>query len=200
MHVAGTGSADLRLLVCAPTAALRHAVFGGDDDLDVGGLHAAQRLAATADRPDPLGRVDGWLAAPAAAARQTARAAGHEPVVEAALADCRYGRWAGRPLAEVAADEPLGVQAWLTDPDAAPHGGESVTALVARVGSWLDRWAADPRRVVAVTHATVVRAALVYALGLPPDGFGRLDVAPLSVTRLRRRGDRWTLHVPPLRP
>jgi broad specificity phosphatase PhoE len=184
------------LLACAPTAGFRRAVFGGDEDLDAGGRAAARTLA---DGPDPLGRVDAWLAAPSTAARETARAAGHEPLAEPDLADCAYGAWTGRPLHEVAAAEPHAVHAWLTDPDAAPHGGESLTALIARVGAWLDGPAARPRAVVAVTHAAVVRAALVHALALPAAGFWQVDVAPLSVTRLRRRGDRWTLHLPALR-
>jgi broad specificity phosphatase PhoE len=49
-----------------------------------------------------------------------------------------------------------------------------------------------------VTHAVVVRAALIQALGLPPRVFRQLDVAPLSVTRLHLRSGRWTLRLPPL--
>jgi broad specificity phosphatase PhoE len=189
------------LVTAAPTAALRRAVFGGDDDLDEGGLRAALVLAGGPDGRGPLGRRDGGrvdvLSSPARCAVQTARAAGREPVVDAALADCGYGRWDGRALADVVDTEPDAVQAWLDDPVAAPHGGESFRDVVIRVGRWLDALAGEPRSVVAFTHATVVRAAVVYALQLPPAAFRQLDVAPLSVTRLRARGGRWTLHLPP---
>ncbi|MGT2529267.1 histidine phosphatase family protein [Streptomyces nojiriensis] len=47
------------------------------------------------------------------------------------------GEWAGRTLDEVAAADPAGVHAWLTDPGYAPPGGESTVALIARVGAEL---------------------------------------------------------------
>lgn len=194
----GTG---LRLVAAAPTAALRRAVFGGDDDLDEGGLRAALVLGGGPDGAGPLGGRDGGrvdvLSSPARSAVRTARAAGREPVVDAALADCGYGRWEGLALADVIGTEPDAVQAWLADPAVAPHGGESFRDVVTRVGRWLDGLAGGQHSIVAVTHATVVRAALVHALGLPPAAFRQLDVAPLSVTRLRARGGRWTLHLPP---
>ena len=192
---------SLRLVTAAPTAALRRAVFGGDDDLDEGGRRSALRLADGPERAGPLGRRDTGrvdvLSSPSRCAVQTARAAGREPVVHAALADCRYGRWDGRTLADVVDTEPDAVQAWLDDPAAAPHGGESFRDVVTRVGRWLDGRAGEQRSIVAFTHATVVRAALVHTLALPPTAFRQLDVAPLSVTRLRARGGRWTLHLPP---
>jgi broad specificity phosphatase PhoE len=191
------GAADLRLVACAPTPGLRQAVFGGDDDLDEGGLRAAQRLAAVDGGRAPLGRADQWLAAPSSAALGTARAAGHEPTVEAALADCGYGRWEGRPAAEVAAAQPEALHAWLSDPASAPHGGESLVDVAARVGSWMDAVVGDDRRVAAFVPAVVVRAAVAHALGLPPAAYRKIDVSPLSVTRLRSRSGAWTLLLPP---
>jgi broad specificity phosphatase PhoE len=178
-------------VACAASPALRHAVFG-DDDLDDGGLAAARALAGQPGDRAPLGRADAWLAAPTRAAAQTARAAGHEPVLVAELADCDYGRWSGRRFADVAAAEPAAVQAWLSDPGSAPHGGETLTALSARVAAWLDGHAGAGGRVVAVVPAAVLRAALVYALGMPPAAFWQLDVGPLAVARLRHRAGRWT--------
>jgi broad specificity phosphatase PhoE len=88
----------------------------------------------------------------------------------------------------------------MRDPAAAPHGGESLLALLGRVGCWLDAHARDGGRVLAVTHAGPVRAAVVHALGAPPDAFWRLDVAPLSRTVLHAHDGRWTvrtLNLPP---
>lgn len=193
-----SGSA-VRLVASAPTPGLRRAVFGAHDDLDEAGRRAAEALAGGDGSRSPLGCAARWLAAPSAAAVQTARAAGREPVLDAALADCDYGRWAGRTLDDVAAAEPRAVQAWLSDPHAAPHDGESVTALTGRVAEWLHGRAGADERVVAFTHAAVVRAALLTALGLPPAGFWQLDVAPLAVIRLRWRAGRWVLALPPAR-
>jgi broad specificity phosphatase PhoE len=191
----------LRLLAAAATPGLRRAVFGGDDDLDEGGLRAALALTgATLSGTDLGGRADRWVCAPSQAALQTARALGHDdpagdPVVEKALADPGYGRWAGLGLGDVAAADPEGLQAWLTDPDAAPHGGESLSAVRQRVGAWLDAQA--EQRVVAVAHPVVVRAALTHALGLPDSAVWQLDVAPLSLVRLTHRTGRWHVSFPP---
>lgn len=183
--------ASLRLVAHAPTPALRRAVFGGGDELDEGGHTAALVLAGA-----PLGRPDAVYASPARAAVQTARAAGHEPTIEPAVADCDYGTWAGRTLTDVAAEHPNAVGTWLTDLDAAPHGGESLNALTTRVGDWLDGQAARDHRLLVFTHASVIRAALVHALSMPRQVFWQVDIAPLSVTHLRARNGRWSLHQP----
>ncbi|MER7467378.1 histidine phosphatase family protein [Streptomyces sp. NPDC097981] len=103
------------------------------------------------------------------------------------------GEWAGRTLDEVFAEDPAAVQRWLTDPDYAPPGGESVTALIARVGAALAALAAGSHR--AVVDQAVVRAAVVHALELPAAAFWRLDVRPDTVTTLSGRLGRWNLQV-----
>ncbi|MFD9129828.1 histidine phosphatase family protein [Kitasatospora sp. NPDC059571] len=125
----------------------------------------------------------------------TAGALGHpaEPVAE--LAGCGMGRWRGRTLAEVAAAEGGEVARWLADPAAAPHGGESVLALVGRVGGWLDALPADGPRVLAVVEPDVVRAAVLHALAVPGPAFWRLDVEPLSATVLTGRLGRWNVRL-----
>jgi broad specificity phosphatase PhoE len=170
-----------RLLLVAHglNASLRRVEFGGTADLDPSG-----RLDVA-----PSNDVGIVLSGPAPACRQTATAFGVPVEVVDALADCDYGRWTGRTLAEVSAAEPEAVAAWLADPSAAPHGGESADDLVRRAGSWLDGLTAD--RVVAVTHAAVVRAVLGHALAVP---FWQVDVEPLGAVRLDRRDGRWRLH------
>ena len=169
----------LRLVAAAPTPALRRAVFGGDDDLDEGGRNAA--LAAPR-LPGP------WVCAPTRAARQTVAAlGGSDPAQTPALSDPDYGTWTGRALTDVQPGD------WLTDPAAAPHGGEPLTAVISRAGRWLD--GQQGRTVTAVAHPTVVRAALCHALGLPADRIWRLDVTPLAVCRLAHRADRWHLRL-----
>ena len=88
----------------------------------------------------------------------------------------------------------------MLDPAAAPHGGESLLALLARVARWLEARAGDGGRVVAVTHAGPIRAAVVQVLGAPPEAFWRLDVEPLSRTLLHARDGRWTVRAVNLPP
>lgn len=178
----------LRLVAAGHTGALRRAVFGGDDDLDAGGRNAARAVHLP-------GRAGRWVCAPTRAARSTVRAlAGPDPaeeprlVEEPRLADPDYGTWVGRTLGDL---DPVSLSAWLTDPAAAPHGGEPLAAVTARAGSWLDEQTG--RDLVAVAHPVVVRAVLAHALGLPSGGIWRLDVAPLAVCRLAHRSGRWHL-------
>ena len=58
--------------------------------------------------------------------------------------------------------------------------------MLARVAAWMD--ALGDGRFVIVTHAAVVRAAIVHALGAPPHAGLRIDLAPLSRTVLSRSG------------
>ncbi len=186
-------SVRLGLICHAATAATRAARFsGGDEALEPRGQTAAASMAGT------LGRVDAAWSSPARAARQTAAALGLDAAAETSLADLDCAGWVGRGLEEVAAETPAALAAWLGDPDAAPHGGETLRALLARVETWLDgqrHGGGDKggRRVVAVTHAAVMRAAIVVALEAPATAFWRLDVAPLCRATLQSRGRGWTL-------
>ncbi|MDA0185805.1 histidine phosphatase family protein [Solirubrobacter phytolaccae] len=175
----------LLLVRHASTAAVRAAAFGADEELDASGREASSRLAGRL----PRGEV---LISPARRAAETA--AGLDVArVEPALAECDFGAWAGRPLSEVAEESPQDVHAWMTDPDAAPHGGESLTALLARVRSWMDEQAREDGTAIAITHGGVVKAAVVTALDAPPSAFWRIDVSPVSITELHAHDGRWTV-------
>ncbi|MGW6706722.1 histidine phosphatase family protein [Streptomyces sp. NPDC054956] len=103
-----------------------------------------------------------------------------------------HGAWAGRTIDEVAAGDPGGIARWMGDTSyEPPGGGESVDALIARVGLELAGLAPGTHRVV--VGQGVVRAAVVWALELPAAAFWRLDVRPESVTTLTGRSGRWNL-------
>ena len=171
------------VLVChAATAATRRAAFPDDEPLE----HPVEHL------PDPP-RADLALCSPLARCLQTAAALGLTATPDERLRDRDHGRWRGRTLAEVAAAEPVAVREWLSDPGAAPHGGESTLDLLGRIGDWLDALPRDHRRIVAVTTPAVIKAAVVHAILATPESFWRIDVPPLSRTVLSGRPDSWTL-------
>lgn len=177
-----TAVVRLVLLAHASTEAQRAVRFPADEPLSQRGRRELERaVAPVADRV---------VAAPERRAVETAAALGTTAVVDRALRDLDYGNWAGRAMDEVPAES---LQQWLTDPHAAPHGGESIAELTERVARWLDGLA--PGRIVAVAHPAVIRAATVYALGAPPAGFWRIDVRPLAQVRLHGRGGRWSLRL-----
>jgi broad specificity phosphatase PhoE len=175
-------------LVChATTAALRAATFGGDDALDAPGKAKAQQAMGR------IGRVDHCWVSPALRARETAAALGLSGVVDERLRDCDYGRWTGLRFKQVLLREPRKLVSWIRKPETAPHGGETLQQVLQRVAAWLAERSREPGHTVAVTHAAVIRAAIVHVLQAQLPSFWRIDVLPLSRTDLRTNGRRWVL-------
>nr|WP_232916620.1 histidine phosphatase family protein [Pseudomonas corrugata] len=169
----------LTLICHGRTVAQKAARFGLDEPLDAGWL---------AKRPE-VGRqyrdVRHLLCGPELRTRQTAALLGDTQRVVPALADCDFGRWRGMSVDELLASEPEHLRTWRDDPDAAPHGGESVSHLCRRVGDWLTTLETTPGHCLAVTHPFVIRAAVVNVLGCSPAMFNRIDIEPLGVVDLR---------------
>lgn len=177
----------LVLVTHAETAATRAARFPGVESLTEHGRSAAVSARGA------LRRIGHAWHGPEARCQETAAALGLIATAEPALADLDTGTWRGLTLAEVEAERPDGLLAWLTDPDATPHDGESIFLLVQRVGTWLGGLPARPARIAAVTHPAVARAAVLHVLGAPPSAFWSLDTRPLSQTWMSRHGGRWRL-------
>jgi broad specificity phosphatase PhoE len=176
----------LHLICAAATPAAAAVAFAADEPLDARGRDSLSRLA---------GRLPSHgvaLRSPARCAAETAEGLALDSRPEPALRDCDFGRWAGRSLAEVQADTPEGVAQWLQDPRAAPHGGESFMNVMTRVGGWMENLLAVDGAVLAITHALVMRAAIAHALGVGPEAFRRIDVAPLTRARLSCVAGHWT--------
>ncbi|MFF7490437.1 histidine phosphatase family protein [Streptomyces luteogriseus] len=167
--------------------------FEDDRPLDQAGWAEVERLARELL---PLAAAELRYCSPTPRSRSTGEGLGYAPLVQLGLRDCGMGRWRGLTLGEAMAREPDAVDAWLTDPRATPHGGESLVDFITRVGGWLDtRPVEDGCRVVAVAEPSVIRAALVYALKAPPSTYWNIDVRPLSTTSVTGRAGRWNLRL-----
>lgn len=176
------------ILIChGSTDAVRRSAFPADEPLDDHGKADAAALATSVPRADCV-----WTA-PELRARQTAAALHLNATAVPALRECDYGAWTGCAFAEVLARDPDGIAAWLNDADATPHGGESLVSLLQRVAHWLEAEKAADRTAIAIAHASIIRAAIVHALQAPPQSFWRIDIAPLSATRLSGAHGRWNL-------
>ncbi|MBB6144937.1 broad specificity phosphatase PhoE [Silvibacterium bohemicum] len=184
-------TARLTLITHAPTNAQRQAAFPLDEPV------TDQELAKVAAFNWIAPRAQQTLSGPELRTQQTARALGLSPIVESGLRDCDYGSWRGRGIEEVQSEDPECIVAWLREPEASPHGGESIATLIGRTGRWMQEIEQEGQRdaghVLAVTHPAVVRAAIVHALVSPPQTFWRIDIAPLSLTDLRFNGSVWTV-------
>jgi broad specificity phosphatase PhoE len=170
----------------AVTPALRRSAFPDDEALE-------EREIARVKSID--WRVPGAqqiVSAPERRAQMTALSLGLPASITEDLRDCHFGSWRGRELSQVQDDDPAGLVSWLTNPAAAPHGGESIDALVGRVKGWLDRQR-GAGHTIAVTHPSIIRSAIILALDAPLQSFWRVDIAPISLTDLRYNGSTWTL-------
>ncbi|MET9956921.1 histidine phosphatase family protein [Streptomyces sp. NPDC006339] len=174
------------LIAPAMSLAQREARFDDDGPLEPVRGGAAGRLC-----PAPRVRT---VRSPSTRCRETAELLGLADVpAEPALAGCAMGRWRGRTLDELTAEEPESVAAWLSDPDAAPHGGESLRHLRERVAAWLE--ALEPGTVLAFAEPDVIRAAVTHALGAPDAAFWRMDIRPLHGVDLSGRAGRWNVRL-----
>lgn len=138
---------------------------------------------ATAAVPDLtawLGRSGRVVTSPAARCRVPAAETDPD------LGPWDLGGWTGLTLEQVP-----DLAAWRSDPSWCGHGGESLLALQQRVSGLLDRWHARPGRWAAVTHAAVIRAAVLHVVRAAPDAFWNIDVAPASLTELHPTSAGW---------
>ena len=157
-------------------------------ELDAGG-HAqaaavAEQLAALSPAPAAL------YTSPLVRCRQTAapiaRALGQRAHPVAGLRECDYGAWTGQPLRRLRR-----LAAWravVTTPSTVTFpDGESLAAMSQRMWATLLDLAERHRgqRIVVVSHADPIRAALAVAQGVPLDLFGRTVVAPASISVVR---------------
>lgn len=171
----------------APSSATRGGCFPADEPLDEGGRRDAAALA---------GRLEAARAvtSPTRRCRETARLAGFDRArAEAGFAELDFGRWAGRDPRAIAREDPQALDAWYRDPASAPHGGEGLTQLAARVADALAALR-DAGRTTVFTHGGPVKVAVLLALGAPLTAIWHVDVTPCRVTELHARPDGgWTL-------
>ena len=156
-----------------------------DPPLDASGLAQAREVARElkADAPQ---RVE---SSPRRRTLQTARAIAAErncPLrVAPELDELDFGHWSGRPFSDLEDDEDW--RRWNRErASARTPAGAGMAGLQAS----LARYFADLAEVCAgctlvlVTHAELIRAALLLALHSDADGWQHYEIAPVSVTRL----------------
>lgn len=178
----------LTLVAHAETASARRGSFPvGDEALGPRGHAAIDAFVGS------LPRSEEAVTSPALAARETAHAFGLDATIDEALRDLDVGRWRGQTMEAIAAKAAADASAFIAEPSFAAHGGESIADLVERVSSWLDRRKESRIPVLAITHAAVLRAAIMGILQAPPTAFWHLDVVPLQMLTLTTDGRRWVV-------
>ena len=172
-----------------PTSANREGRFPLNEALE---QSAAEETAALAGK---LQHADAAFSGPALAALQTAEILNVAATVDPRLADADYGRWKGRSLTDLQGKEPDAVVSWMTDPQAAPHGGESLAKLQARVAEWMDEKQSTDGHLIAIVSASIIRAAVLHVMKAPLGSFWLVDIEPLAILRMSYDGRRWALRL-----
>lgn len=109
-------------------------------------------------------------------------------VVEPELHEISMGRWEGRRHREIAVSEPEAFINFYRDPAVhRPPGGETLEALVARVGHVYDRLLAQHRgrHLLIVAHAGVSKAILGHLLKAEPRHWYRIRIDFAGLCRVR---------------
>ena len=116
-------------------------------------------------------------------AEPLARATGLEIRTVDALRDTDYGSWSGRSLRQVGRTKLW--QAMLARPSSVRFpGGETLPEVQARAVAAVDEIVAAHRRglVAIVSHADVVRLALMHLVGIHVDLIQRVQILPATVS------------------
>lgn len=157
----------------------------GRVDFPIDEVGRAQAAAITS----VVGSVDRLVCSPSLRARQTAEVFGIEPEIDERWLEMDYGDFDGMPLTDVPRAE---WHEWITDPDFRPPNGESLREVGVRVYDACNDLLESARTldVVIVTHATPIKAAMAWALGVDVGITWRSHVDQASVTKviIRDRG------------
>lgn len=107
-----------------------------------------------------------------------------------ALVEVNFGEWSGLPFDQLAAD-PRWVRFNRHRSLAEVPGGERAADVLARIARALDETRArHPNETVAfVSHADVIRLAVLHVIGAPIDFIHRFEISPASVTALALSAD-----------
>ena len=177
----------LILIAHAETDATRRGAFPDGESLNQRGQRAAR------DQWSSMPKRDVALMSPAPAARETALATGLQATIDAGLGELDVGSWRGRVLTDIGTATPDALAAWIGDPAFAGHGGESIASLIDRTREWLAAKREARGTTIAVSHAAVLRAALVATMDAPASAFWVVDVGPLTMITLTSDTRRWAL-------
>lgn len=162
-----------------------------------GGLHLSPEGVTQAKEAarslGALGSVDAVYASPMERAQETAAPIaemfGTRIETDESLTECDFGSWTGAALAELAKlPEWETVQRWPST-WCFPQG-ESFAEMQLRITACAQRLASrhPGGRVVAVSHADPIKAAVAQALGVHLDLFQRTVISPGSITAIAYGG------------
>lgn len=110
---------------------------------------------------------------------------GRHVEINEAVTEIEFGAWSGRSFDELDRDADWAL--WNAARGVSrPPGGETMLEAQARIVAAMERLrnAYRDASVVLVSHADVIKAALLYHLGLSIEAYARFDIEPASISTL----------------
>ena len=161
----------------------------GRIDLPIDEVGRAQAAAITSVVPTP----HRLICSPSLRARQTAEVFGLEPELDERWLEMDYGEFDGLPMADLPPEQ---WRQWISDPGFRPPGGETLHEMGGRVFAACDALldAARTADIVVVSHATPIKAAMAWALGVDVGITWRSQIDQASITKILIRDRGPALH------
>jgi broad specificity phosphatase PhoE len=157
---------------------------------DIGLSENARRTLTAQSLPADVAGFQA-LVSPLQRARETARLLGLAPTVEPRLIEMHWGRYEGRTVTELRAENGDAFTAnEARGLDFTPEGGESPRMVQTRIRPLLVEIAAAARSTLAITHRGVIRAVYALATGWDMTGEAphKLDLYAMQVFTLDAAG------------
>jgi broad specificity phosphatase PhoE len=167
---------DIGRILSGRTAGIRLAEEGHEQARRIAARFSCDRIAVVQSSPRERARE---TAAP------IAEQASLKAEIAPALDEIDLGEWTGRSFAALNDDPDW--QSWNAFRGTArPPGGEGMLELQQRIVAHLDKLSVlhPDQRLVLVSHAEVIRAAILHALRIPLDDFARIEIAPASISTI----------------
>ena len=107
--------------------------------------------------------------------------------LEPRLRESNFGVFEGLRYKDVIDQHKAMAEAWFTDPENPPKGGEKLSEVAARVSAAIDTLIAQfasNKRLVLVGHGGSLRLLLCHLLEMPMTQYWRFNLDPCSLTRV----------------
>jgi alpha-ribazole phosphatase len=110
--------------------------------------------------------------------------------------EINFGHWENRTWDEIDKTDGMTMRAWMQDfVRQSPPNGESFAEVLRRVSAQLELIVQRPEsRLAVVTHVGVIRAAICFATGLPPERAFAIEIEYGGTVWLRFKDGQWTLY------
>ncbi len=153
--------------------------------LDARGLAVAARISSVIRRRAPVAVYASPVQRAVETGQAVADACGVRLRIAEALTEIDFGSWTGASFSTLQSDPDWA--SWNAErASARPPGGESMAEVQARTSLWIEQARArhPGERIVAVSHADVIKAILAEALDWSLDRHERLQIEPGSISCL----------------